>query len=130
VGNHHIAYAEWLNRTNLEGFSSEQFYLNARDAGSMLIRLLTEFGFPSLLIWIYLIFRSVVLGIRGKIRSIASPFVEFVGISAFLTLCLRQGSYSLFDPWFFLLVFIQARADLKPRASLDQAKVLGDRVVV
>jgi hypothetical protein len=109
VGNHSVAYAEWLKGVSLEGFSRDQFYLNARDAGSMLIRLLTEFGFPSVLIWIYLISRSVRLAVQGRIRFVSSLFIEFIGISAFLTMCLRQGSYSLFDPWFFLLVFIQAR---------------------
>jgi hypothetical protein len=109
VGNHIVAYEAWLRTIGTAGLSIDQLYINSRDGGSMITRLLSEFGLPSLIIWIYLIFRAVTLVVRGQIRSNGSRFVEYVAIAALFTLCLRQGSYSMFDPWFFLLLMLRAR---------------------
>jgi hypothetical protein len=109
VGNHVVAYEAWLKSIEVSALSSDQLYINSRDGGSMVTRLLTEFGIPSLVIWIYLTFRAVVLAVRKRVRIDRLQFVEYLGISSFFTLCLRQGSYSLFDPWFFLLLMLSAR---------------------
>ncbi len=104
AGTHLNSYKDWIGQWGIHNFDANALFLNARDGGSMPIRLLSEMGWPSLIIWFYAIYRVVRISISGALANSKVRYIEYIGIAGFLTLCARQGSYSMFDPWLMLLI--------------------------
>lgn len=111
-GNHYWAYHYWVNQHLDINLVLDQTFLyqNARDGSSLLFRFMTEFGLLGVAFFGFWVWRLVRL--LGTKVYLSNPYalVEMAGILGFMAFSLRQGAYSIFEPWLFLLIACVARA--------------------
>lgn len=110
-GNHYWAYQYWINTfQDLSSLPDQAFlFQNARDGSSLIFRFVTEFGLMGIAFIGFWLLRLGRL-LRTKLY-LSSPhvLVEMAGILGFMAFSLRQGAYSIFEPWLFLLIAFMAR---------------------